>query len=332
MNKVSTLKKKAVSLPSFKSLKDIDIPVKMKPESAFNDLVLTTRDGAVQWLEANIRRARDEGVIVVEEILSAAIARELLDRNPENRPVSAVTVAEMANAMRVDNGPAGFNGMNGETIKISACGLLNDGQHRCHARLDANVDIRTRFMFGLPREARLTIDQGKLRRAGDYLAIEGFENGSQAAMIAVLLYYWRTRGTIKKPHGGLVGGKTLARPGASKVSEYAKENYVQIRRTLDVVPREGCGQLGGFAMIGFAHLVFGEKDFGAATDFIERLVKGTDLSERSPILVCRQRLLSGTRLRREERWELILRAWNAYRENRELAYLAVRGDQPKIAD
>jgi hypothetical protein len=332
MNKVTTLKKKAVSLPSFKAMKDTDIPVKMKPESAFNDLVLTTRDGAVQWLEANIRRARDEGAFVVDEILSAAIARELLDRNPDNRPVSAVTVAEIADAMRADNGPAGFNGMNGETIKISVCGLLNDGQHRCHARLDANVDIRTRFMFGLSREARMTIDQGKVRRAADYLAIEGFDKSSQAAMVAMMLYYWRTRGTLKKPHGGLVAGKALGRPGSSKISEYAKEHYIQIRRTLDVVPREGCGRLGGFALIGFAHLVFGEKDFGAATDFIERLVKGTDLSERSPILVCRQRLLGGTRLHRHERWELILRAWNAYRENRELAYLAVRGDQPKIAD
>jgi hypothetical protein len=284
----------------------------------------------VQWLEANIRKARDSGPFVVDEILTAALARELLDRNPENRPVVATIVKEMANAMAAGEGEHGFYGMNGETIKISVCGLLNDGQHRCHAKLESSVDFRTRFMFGLPRESRMTIDQGRTRRASDYLSMSGYEVGGGVAAIAQILWYWEFLGNIKKADGG--HGKGQARLGPSQKAEYASLHYARIRRSYDVVPKSGCGALGGAALIGFAHVIFAEKSFAAATDFIERLVRGTDLVERSPILVCRERLLAGTRLRRHERWELIMRAWNAWREQREVATLPVKGNLPKIAD
>lgn len=328
MNKTATKKKLTATLVSFQSLKDTDIPVVAK--SAFNDLVLTTRDGAVQWLEANIRKGRDEGVFMIDEILTAALARELLDRNDQNRVVSPSIVGEMVDAMRTEIGQHGFDSMNGETIKISICGRLNDGQHRCHAKLESGVDFRARFLFGLPRESRLTIDQGRARRASDYLTMGGYESGAKIASVALLYYYWLTMGTVKKPSGDM---KAKRRPGPSALAEFTKAHYDKIKRSVDIAPKDGLKMLGGFAIIGFAHMIFAEKDFAAATDFIERLVKGTDLSERSPIRVCRERLFAGTRLRRHERWELILRAWNAWRENREVSMLPVRGGAaPKIAD
>lgn len=330
MNKAgSAVKKRPVTVTSFPGLKDIDIPV--KPKAAFNDLTTTTRDGAVQWLEANIRRARDDGAFVVDEILTAALARELLDRNPENRPIVAAIVSEMACAMGAGQGQDGFYGMNGETIKISVCGLLNDGQHRCHAKLASGADIRTRFMFGLPREARMTVDQGRTRRASDYLSMSGHECAAGVAAIAQVLWYWENKGTLKRADSTHGHGRAGGRLGPSKKAEYAAKNYDRIKRSYDAIPKSGCGLLGGSALIGFAHVLFAEKSFAAATDFVERLVRGTDLSERSPILVCRERLLSGSRLHRHERWELILRAWNAWRENREVTTLPVKDNLPKIS-
>ena len=327
MNKSGTaLKKKPVALASLSGLKDVDIPVKAKPH--FNELTTTTRDGAIEWLEANIRKGRDEGVFTTEEILTASLARELLDRNPDNRPASKATIEEMVDAMKASIGPDGFDAMNGETIKVSICGLLNDGQHRLHAKLESGVDFKTRFMFGLPRESRLTIDQGKRRRAGDYIAMGGRDRGQQVAAIALLLYYWRAFATIKKP--GRASGKIL-RPGPSKMAQYANEHYELIVRSLDAIPKDGLQSLGGIALICFAHIAFAEKDFGAATDFIHRLVSGTDLSEKSPIRVCRDRLFRGARLRREERFELMVRAWNAYRENREMASIPVHNRLPTIS-
>jgi len=321
----TAVKEKPVTPASFKGLKDIDIPVTAKP--AFNDLVLTTRDGAIEWLEANIRKGRDEGSFTTDEVLTGALARELLDRNPNNRPASKATIEEMVTAMKAEIGPNGFDAMNGETIKISICGLLNDGQHRLHARLDSGVDFRTRFIFGLPRESRLTIDQGKQRRAGDYISMGGKDRGMQVAQVALLLYYWRTFGSIKKPGGR--SGKIL-RPGPSKMAQYANENYELITRSLDAVPRDGLKFAGGLRLVGFTHIAFAEKSFGDATDFIHRLVTGEALSERSPVRVCRERLFRSERLRREERFELMVRAWNAWREKRELATIPLHNRLPAI--
>ena len=326
MLKQGSTKKKPVSLASFSALKDVDVPVKPKP--AFNDLTTTTREGSAQWLEANIRRARDEGPFTTDEILTASLARELLDRNPDNRPISKAKIEEMVNDMKAAIGPDGFDAMNGETIKVSICGLLNDGQHRLHAKLESGVDFRARFIFGLPRESRLTIDQGRQRRSGDYLAMRGREPGQQVAAIALLLYYWRTFGSIKKPGGA--SGKVM-RPGPSKMAIYANENYDLITRSLDVIPKDGLKFIGGIAIVGFAHLLFAEKDFGAATDFIHRLVLGSDLAEKSPIRVCRDRLFRGDRLRREERLELLVRAWNAHRENREMTSIPVHNRMPSVS-
>src|SRR3989304_5119643 len=94
--------------------KALDAPAK----PAFNDLVLTARDGAIEWLEANIRKGRDEGSFTTDEVLPGALARELLDRNPNNRPASKATIEDRVNAMKAEIGPNGFDAMNGETIKI----------------------------------------------------------------------------------------------------------------------------------------------------------------------------------------------------------------------
>src|SRR3989304_55903 len=102
MNKTA-VKKKPVTPASFKGLKDIDIPVTAKP--AFNDLVLTTRDGAIEWLEANIRKGRDEGSFTTDEVLTGALARELLDRNPNNRPASKAPIERQDPPLRARLGP-----------------------------------------------------------------------------------------------------------------------------------------------------------------------------------------------------------------------------------
>lgn len=314
------------TLAPVKSLADLKPAVEAKAKTVAvreAELSTTTREGAQQWLEHNIRKARD-GVFMAEEILTASLARELLERNDDNRRVSPSTVSEMVSCMKSGD----FDSLNGETFKISVCGLLNDGQHRCHAKLESGVDFKARFIFGLPRESRKTLDQGKGRSTADYLSMDGVEAAGHIAPVALLLYYWRRLGNIAKPTGG--SRSASLRPGRSQMAEFAQANLEQIKASLHVVPRDGCAKLGGFPIIAFAHLVFAEKNFAAATDFIDRLVRGYELEERSPILVCRSRLMAGDRLKRHERFELILRAWNAWREKRQVATLSVLNRYPEI--
>ena len=275
--------------------------------------VTTTAQGASDWFEYHLRKARVVGIFTVQEILTNAMARWLLENNPENRHVSAMKVAEMVADMRRGS----FDSLNGQTIQIAQDGRMNDGQHRSHAKLESGADLPFLFMFGVRREARLTIDQGRPRTAGDYLTMSNFSHGTKAAAIATLLFLHRRRGNIKD-----LGGKNVDRA-----------NFEQIKATIDAIEQKpGMIHLGGYALIAFCHLLFAEKHPAGATEFINKLISGNDLSDTSPINTLRRRLLSEKRLKREERLELIIRAWNAYRSGATPKSLLITKHIPEIAD
>ncbi len=291
----------------------MELPKVISKDDDVNPASLSTTSGpeARRWFEAMLRKARREGAFMTEEILTASLARLLLEVNPDNRPVGRAKVEELAASMK--NGA--FDGMNGQTIQISEDGLLNDGQHRLHAKLMAQVDFKTRFMFGLPRDARMTIDQGKQRTAGDYLTMDGYKDGAAAAAVGVMLAQWQHEGTLRR-----TGGGTAWRLARSEVADFTRQNYELIATSLAAIKRRpGMAYFGGIGLLGFTHVLLAEKHFQGATDFIDRLVGGFELSEDSPITVVRRRLMTEKRLDREEKFELILRAWNAWR----------RGDKPK---
>lgn len=314
--KATSTKRRPTAIKSFNDMKKVAIST--PSETTFDDLALTTFPGAQWWFEAQLRRGRSDGPFMIEEILTATMARLLLDTNDANRRISEYQVTALATEMLAGT----FNAMNGQTIQISLCGQLNDGQHRLHAKLKAGVDFKTRFMFGLPRDARLTIDQGRSRQSGDYLLMTGHTGGQPAATVAAILYQWRAFGTIARSSSRHIG--------RSQAADYAREHYEQIKASLQVTPRRGVGSIGGLPLLAFIHLLLAEKNFPLATDFIDRLVSGSELTDKSPILVCRQRLATDRRLRREERMELILRAWNAWRENRQVASLPLHKRIPEL--
>jgi hypothetical protein len=288
------------------------------------NFVTTTTQGASDWFEYHLRKARVIGIFTVQEIFTAAMARWLLENNPENRHVSAMKVAEMVADMKRGT----FDSLNGQTIQVAQDGLMNDGQHRSHAKLESGIDLPFLFMFGVRREARLTIDQGRPRTAADYLTMSKFSHGTKASAIATLLYLHRRRGNIKD-----LGGKNIDRPSTSQRADYTRANFEQIKATIDAVGQKpGMVMLGGYALIAFCHLLFAEKHAAGATEFINKLITGNDLSDTSPINTLRRRLLSERRLKREERLELIIRGWNAYRSGATPKTLLINKHIPEIAD
>src|SRR5690606_20866214 len=73
---------------------------------------------------------------------------------------------------------------NGEPLLFSRDGLLNDGQNRLCAVIDANIPQPFGFIFGLSRESRMSVDQGAARGPGDYLGMGGRKNAMNLAAIA----------------------------------------------------------------------------------------------------------------------------------------------------
>jgi hypothetical protein len=299
--------KKVTNIRQFKSMKEIGVITADPPKPhAVKRLPpgVDTYAGAKAWLDNQIEKSKD-GIFTVEQTLTAPLARLLLDMNLDNRRASKWTVKNYARQMRDGN----FE-VNGQAIIISVCGNLNDGQHRLLSALEADVELSMLFTFGVKRDTRKTLDQGRRRTAADFLTMDGEEATIAAAGVAHLLWQWRTLGEIKR--------QPETRPAASEIAKYAEANIDQIRNSLRVTPRKGSTIVGGFPVLPFCHAIFGEIDMEQATDFITRLVNGHNIKENSGLMSVRRSFMRRERLTKAERVELIVRAWNADREDREI--------------
>lgn len=262
---------------------------------------------AAVWLAAQIANAGD-AVRTVTGKLTPSLARLLLACNPDNRRLSADAVEKYARD--IANGNWRFNG---EPVVIAKDGLLNDGQHRCEAVILAGEAISVVFVFGVDRDSRFTLDQGKMRKAGDYLDMHGHADTLVLAACAGLLWQYRTHGRLS--------GQMHFRPTKGEVLAVV-ENTPRLVDAVAAVPKKGSQTAGGRGLLTLCYYVFSEKAGAAAAgEFVSALMSGAALSTRSPILYVRNRLIdSSGRLSINERAELIFRAWNAHR----------RGEHPKV--
>lgn len=264
------------------------------------------------WLDDQIARAQG-GVVTQVVNLSPALARVLLARNPDNRKISINTVEKYARDMT--NGAWSFNG---EPIIVSRDGRLNDGQHRCESVIAANVTVPVILVVGTDRESRLTVDQGKVRKAGDYLGMNGHVDS--IALAAVAKYVWQHK-TI-----GQLSGQTLHSPTKGEVLALV-ESTPTVAESLSRISKKGTDLVGGRSLLAFAHWTFSRVSNRANADaFMDSLVNGANLGVRSPILYARNRLMQERgRLKPNEKAELLFRAWNAYRRGDKVASLPIKG-------
>lgn len=284
-------------------------------EAVLNKFRVNSPDrNASLWLDDQIARSQN-GVITQVIDLSPPLARVLLARNPSNRKISANTVENYARDMA--NGAWSFNG---EPIIVSHDGFLNDGQHRCEAVLASNATIQTVLVIGPERASRLTLDQGKMRMAGDYLGMNGHIDS--VALAAVAKYVWQ------HSRLGMLSSLSQLSPTKSEILDLV-EKTPSIAESLKTIPAKGSDSVGGRSILAFAHWTFA-KAGGSKTNadlFIESLVKGSNLGVRSPILYARNRLMSERgRLKPNEKAELMIRAWNANRRgDNKVGSLPIKG-------
>ena len=83
--------------------------------------------------------------------------------------------------------------MNGETVIVSADGLTNDGQHRCHSVIRSGISVSSFFVFGVTRDSRFTLDVGKKRTAGNVFTMKGFKNANVMSTASRLLLAYDQR-------------------------------------------------------------------------------------------------------------------------------------------
>jgi len=291
-------------------------PAECETGSTFLPSVSAEHRRAETWLDVRIREGM-RGIYTIQVELTPTMAKLLLLQNPNNRTIKSGIVDKYA----IDIAERAWQ-ENGESVKISTDGYLNDGQHRCQAVIQADRSIMTSMTFGCERESRLTLDQGGIRSPGDYLGMSGVENANQAAAVVSLLW--------QHEKSGRVSNQTTSRPTKSQiVDNYGR--YPDIQDSLRTAHRKGATLIGGGSVLAFCHYLFARKDKEAADRFIARLIVGDNLMARDPIFLCRDRLLNNKRMKVEEKVELIVRAWNAHRLNKKQSKLQIEGGNvPKI--
>lgn len=265
---------------------------------------------AAAWLDGMIAQAAalpaGETLPVAVE-LTPALAEVLTEpeRNPNNRRVSDYIVARYARDIGWRRWKA-----NGQSIVISREGLLNDGQHRCWAVIEARASIRVVMVFGAERASRDTLDQGKVRTVADVLVMEDTAEGGDARYLGAIATFLLTYRT----YGGITPPKIAQRPTRAQIIECV-EGTPELSRHLRAIPSFNIVALGGRPFLAFCHYIIAERaGFARTREFFEPLLTGAGLAADSPILRVRERLRADSgRLKPNEKLELVLRTWNAWR-------------------
>ncbi|MCR4331465.1 MAG: DNA sulfur modification protein DndB [Sulfuricaulis sp.] len=267
---------------------------------------------AAMWLDEEVKKTR-KGVTTQVVELTPALARVLLERNDANRKLSPFFIDAYARDM--EHGAWRFNG---EPVIISDDGKLNDGQHRCAAVIEANTAITVPLVIGVSRDTRTTLDQGRIRTAGDYLAMEGHIDPNVLAAASSYIWQWQTRGVLSG------GGK--AKPTKSELLELV-DKHPDIAGSVAAIPRKGAPAAGGHSLLAFCHWAFSVAAPKSDVDmFMVSLTGGASLLSRDPILYVRNRLITERgRLRLNDKAELIFRGWNAHRKGESVSRIPIIG-------
>lgn len=292
-------------------------PPVLVPETSDNNKLERARG----WLRHQIALAARSGITAAVHVIDPARAEALLEINDSNRELRPDRVARYAR-----QATDGEWDVNGETIKVSVCGHLNDGQHRLHAIVDADVPVSTLVVFGLERQTIRSLDDGLPRTGGDQLAMLKVANPRQVAAVAALVLQFQKSGSVIR--------STLRAPSRISVTSRGASD-TKIQQSVAFVPAKGSASAGGRTLLAFCHYILSEIDQTDADNFITRLIKGDALEIDSPIYTARQRLIqltssrSRVRVKPEVKVAIMFRAWNAYREGRSLTRIITTTKTPQ---
>lgn len=273
--------------------------------------------GTISWFQQSIHRSQHE-VFSTIVIVSPELAEVILTQNADNRNLRESKIAQFASDML-----EGRWTLNGEAIVIAKSGDLNDGQHRLMAIKRSGVSQKMLFIFGVERDSRLTLDQGVNRTVSDYLQMEGKTYTNTIASVSkLLLNYEKNKGKMIGNKRGATPAQVLARANSDEtILTSAKYANRHMRKTKTFAP---------MSVLGFCHNVLMHIDVNDGLAFMEMLTLGENISRTDVVFKARDRLVNLQRRGAAAQIEIIFRAWNAYREKRDMRTIPILGNLPEL--
>lgn len=255
---------------------------------------------------------RPDGVRYEMVTVTPALAEKWLEQNTHNRRLKNKVYA-YARDMEAGNWR-----QNGETVKFAADGTLLDGQHRLHAIGLSKVTVELLVVTGLERRAQETVDDGAKRTLSDALTLRGESNTSILAAVTRRAYMWTQ---------GLYRNTGAATPTNTECLTFLGDNE-RIRESATLAASVAKPAKLPASVIGLTHWVFSGIDAADAAWFFEHLASGANLEKFHPVWMLRQRADSMDkepgRVPEDMLLALVIKAWNAYRDGREMKLLQFR--------
>ncbi len=241
-------------------------------------------------------------------MFDADLARAVLEEfNSGNRRVNQRKVTQLAAQMT-----SGEFENTGEPLIISAEGVLNNGQHRLFALVEADATVDMDVRFGIPRRAFSKTDTGTARNAADVLTIKGVPHGADIARSVRLLVLYN-RGLPESVRSFVTNDEV-----GRAFDQWKDITEVAERVSQHAIPRA----VRGAALLTTAYLASRSPGSAKLDAWLEILATGLGAARDNPAYVARERILrateapSGTRELLLERLALLVNSWNFYSEKR----------------
>lgn len=244
------------------------------------------------------------------------IAHEWLGFNTHNRKLRHRVITMYAADMR-----DGKWQWNGESIKFSRSGDLLDGQHRLAAIVEADVKVPMLVVRGLPPETQETVDGGAKRKFSDVLQLRGEPNYTSLSALVRRVALWKA---------GFRDATSTFTPSVAYLLQTLEE-HPELRASANAGDHtaRGCGLPS--SICGFCHWLFNGVhgvDSDDVEHFFMRLHDGQNLAKSDPIYELRRTVEESKSVRGQRSTTYLtaitIKAWNAYREGRQIALLRWR--------
>lgn len=247
------------------------------------------------------------------------LAQDFLTYNTHNRPIKDKTVKKYTADMLNDRWE-----FTGDVINWTVEGKMINGQHRLLAIIASGKAQVFHVQCGLKADAFNKMDIGKLRSAGDTLAMQGFSNYSVVA--GVVRYVSVYKNDMLNDYINTTNKMKFSNQDIAEEAEKLDRELLQEAATTSV---KFYGRVKFMDSTSIAPLfyIFAEKDKEMALNFFDMLATGDGIgTEKYPsIFLLRNKLInsmsSGSKISVKHRWALIIKAWNFYKEGRDIKLL-----------
>jgi hypothetical protein len=238
------------------------------------------------------------------------LAKEWLDKNHHNRPLSQTVINNYAEDMK-----EGLWSFTGDTIKFSKDGMLLDGQHRLAAVVKSKKAQRFLIVRNLKESVFVDLDIGRKRTMSNVLAIRYPELKYQNQIAAVARICSSFDLAAKS-------GQLITTPGKRRINYHIIDTFYEQNKELllesfnYVLNLDTADKVITKVITASMHYLFSKIDKSKADEYIRLLITGENLSRQSAIYNLREKLIEFKYKKSKGPYLMFVvyftRSWNAW--------------------